>query len=232
VIVRMAHATLALQVLRALTVTVAARQVIVLAGRGRFGYHGAGLSRRRKLARFPIWAALAAAGFSGAALADSIDINLNDDSIQATYAAYWGAADFSVGFVSNSDKDDWVASVGLLARGTNQSRAARSEVGLGGKVYVVSVGNRDLRALGLGGAGRVFPGGSPIAIGGYAFYAPDVVTGGDGENFWETGVHVDFEVVKNTADFYIGYRKLRAKLDDGSHVTVDSGGHVGVRISF
>ena len=204
---------------------------MVLAGGGTFGYHGAGFLRRRKLARLPILVALAAAGFSGTALADSIDINLNNDSIQATYASYWGAADFSVGFVSNRDTHDWVASAGLLALGTRQA-ATRTEVAVGGKVYLVSVGNSDLRALGLGGAVRVFPRNGPIGIGGYAFYAPDIVTGGDGKSFWEAGAHVDFEVVKNTADFYVGYRKFRAELNDGSHVTVDSGGHVGVRISF
>jgi len=184
------------------------------------------------LARLQIIPALlAAAGFGGTALADSIDINLNDHSVQATYASNWRAADFSVGVVSNRDTHDWVASAGLLALGTRQA-ATRTEVAVGGKVYLVSVGNSDLRALGLGGAVRVFPRNGPIGIGGYAFYAPDIVTGGDGKSFWEAGAHVDFEVVKNTADFYVGYRKFRAELNDGSHVTVDSGGHVGVRISF
>ena len=183
------------------------------------------------MARLRIFSALLAAGFSGAALADSIDINLNNDSIQAAYASIWRAADFSLGLVSNRETHDWVASAGLLAFGTRQA-ATRTEVAVGGKVYLVSVGNSDLRALGLGGAVRVFPRNGPIAIGGYAFYAPDIVTGGDGKSFWETGVHVDFEVMKNTADIYVGYRKIRAELNDGSHVTVDSGGHVGVRISF
>jgi len=182
--------------------------------------------------RLRFLAAVLVSGFSGSVLADSIDINLNSDSIQATYASYWGAADFTAGFVSNGEQDDWVASVGLLARGTKQSQRSRSDVGLGGKVYVVSVGNRDIYALGLGGAGRVFPGNGSIGIGGYGFYAPDVVTGGDGKSFWEAGVYVDFEVVKNTADIYVGYRKLRAELDTGANVTVDKGGHVGVRISF
>lgn len=184
------------------------------------------------MARLQVLVALLAASISGTALADSIDINLNHDSIEAAYASYWRSADFTVGFISNRDQDDWVASVGLLARGTNQSRTSRSDVGLGGKAYVVSVGNRNVYALGLGGAGRIFPGNGSIGIGGYAFYAPDIVTGGKGKSFWEAGAHVDFEVVKNTADIYIGYRKLRAELNDGSHVTVDSGGHVGVRISF
>jgi YfaZ precursor len=176
--------------------------------------------------------ALLAMALSGPALADSIDINLNSDSIQAEYASYWRTADFTLGLLSNRDTKDWVASAGLLARGAKQTAGSRTEVGLGGKVYVVSVGHDDIEALGLGGAVRVFPGNGPIGIGGYAFYAPDIVTGGDGKRFWETGVHLDFEVIRDTADIYIGYRKLRAELNDGSHVTADKGGYVGVRISF
>lgn len=172
-----------------------------------------------------------ATAFSGTALADSIDINLNHHSIQATYTSYWRTADFGLGLVSNRDTHDWVASAGLLARGERDTRM-RTEVGVGGKVYVVSVGNSDIEALGLGGAVRVFPGNGPIGIGGYGFYAPDIVTGGDGKKFWEAGVHVDFEVVRDTADFYVGYRKLRAELDNGAHVTVDSGGNFGIYISF
>lgn len=171
-------------------------------------------------------------GLNGAALADAINLNLNNDSIQAAYTSYWRTADFSLGLLSNRDTHDWVASAGLIARGTREGPKARTEAGVGGKVYVVSVGDSDIEALGLGGEVRVFPGNGPIGVGGYVYYAPDIVTGGDGKKFWETGVHVDFEVVRDTADIYVGYRKLRAELVDNSRVTVDSGGHVGVRINF
>lgn len=171
-------------------------------------------------------------GFSAAVWADAIDINLSNDSIEAQYTSYWRTADFILGAVSNRDTHDWVASAGLLARGTKESTGTRTEVGLGGKVYVVSVGDADIEALGLGGSVRVFPNNGPIGIGGRLFYAPKVVTGGDADKFLETGVHVDWELIRDTADIYVGYRKLRAQLDDGSRVTVDSGGHVGVRIRF
>jgi YfaZ precursor len=186
-----------------------------------------------RLAMFPaIFTALLAAAFSGAAMADSIDVNLNNDTIQAEYASYWRTADFTLGGLWNRDTHDWVATAGLLARGAKQTQGSRTEVGVGGKAYVVSVGDSDIRALGLGGAARVFPGNGPFGIGGYAFYAPNVVTGGDAKNFWEAGAHLDFEVIRDTADIYVGYRKLRAELNDGTHVTVDKGGHVGVRIRF
>lgn len=182
--------------------------------------------------RLRVFLAALAAGFSGPGSADSIDINLNNDSIQAIYASDWSTGEFNVGLLSNSDKDNWVASVGLLALGDKRTRGTRTEVGVGGKIYYASAGNRDVYALGLGGQLRVFPNDGPIGIGGYAFYAPDIVTSGDGKKFWEAGARVEFEVVQGTASVYLGYRKVRTELDNGSHVTVDSGSHAGLWIYF
>lgn len=182
--------------------------------------------------RFHLFLAAVAASFSIPVLADSVDLNLNNDSIQATYATNWRAAEFNVGLLSNTDKNDWVASIGLLALGEKQTGESRTEGGLGGKIYLADVQNKDVLALGLGGQFRVFPSNGPIGIGGYAYYAPDIVTAMDGKKFWEWGARVEFEMVKKTANIYVGYRKVRTDLDNNSNVTIDSGGHVGVRISF
>lgn len=182
--------------------------------------------------RLRIFLAALAAVFSGAAAADALDINLNDESVQAVYTTNWRAAEMNVGLLSNSDQDDWAASVGLLALGEQQSGATRIEGGLGGKIYLVDVANQDVLALGLGGQFRTFPGNGPIGIGGYLYYAPEIVTAMDGDKLWEIGVRAEFEVVKNTANAYVGYRKMRADLDDGRNITVDSGLHVGVKITF
>ena len=122
--------------------------------------------------------------------------------------------------------------MGLLALGEQLSGGTRTEGGLGGKLYLADVRNKDVLALGLGGQFRVFPNNGPIGFGGYAYYAPDIVTAMDGKKFFEWGARVEFEMVKKTANIYLGYRKVRADLDNNSRVTVDSGGHVGVRISF
>ena len=182
--------------------------------------------------RLRIFLAAVAAGFSVPVLADSLDINLNNDSVQAIYATDWRKAEFNAGFLSNGDQNDWVASMGLLASGEKQTGEMRTEAGLGGKVYVADVSNKDVLALGLGGQFSVHPNNGPIGFGGYLYYAPDVITFMDGKKFWEWGVRAEFEVVKKTANIYVGYRKVRADLDNNSNVTVDSGGHVGVKISF
>ncbi|MEK9133863.1 MAG: YfaZ family outer membrane protein [Pseudomonadota bacterium] len=182
--------------------------------------------------RLRIFLAAVAAGFSAPVLADSLDINLNNDSVQAIYATDWRKAEFNAGFLSNSDQNDWVASMGLLASGEKQTSEMRTEAGLGGKVYVADVSNKDVLALGLGGQFSVHPNNVPVGFGGYLYYAPDVITFMDGKKFWEWGVRAEFEVVKKTANIYVGYRKVRADLDNNTNVTVDSGGHVGVKISF
>ncbi len=182
--------------------------------------------------RLRIYLATVAACVSGPVLADSLDINLSNDSVQAIYATNWRTAEFNMGVLFNNDRDDWVASVGLLASGEKQTGEGRTEAGLGGKIYAASVSNDDVLALGLGGQFRFFPNNGPIGLSGFLYYAPDIVTFMDGKKFWEWGARVEFEVVKKTANVYLGYRKVRADLDNNAHVTVDSGGHAGVRISF
>lgn len=182
--------------------------------------------------RFRILLAALALSASGAVGADSIDINLNNETVQGTYATKWRAAEFDAGALYNNDRNDWFANAGLLAFGEKDTPGARYEAGVGGKIYGASVDNNDILALGLGGQFRVFPGNGPFAIGGYIYYAPDVVTFMDGKKFWEGGLRLEYEIIKKTASIYVGTRKVRADLDNGAHETVDSGGHVGVKIVF
>lgn len=182
--------------------------------------------------RLRIILAALAAGISGAVSADSIDINLNNDSIQAIYATNWRAAESNAGLLTNTDQHDWAAHIGLLALGERQTGNTRIEGGLGGRLYLADVANQDVLALGLGGAVRSFPNNGPIGLAGYLYYAPDIVTAMDGEKFWEWGARVEFEMVKKTANIYLGYRKMRAELDDGRDINVDSGLHAGIKITF
>jgi hypothetical protein len=181
---------------------------------------------------YRLFLAVLAAGFSGAVLADSLDINLNNDSVEAIYGTKVGTAGFSAGALYNNDQDDWVANAGLLASGERQTNQTRIEAGLGGRIYGGSVSNQNILALGLGGQISVFPNNGPFGFGAYGYYAPDIVTFMDGKKFWEYGMRAEFEVVRKTASVYVGYRKVQADLDNNDNVTVDSGANVGVKISF
>jgi hypothetical protein len=171
--------------------------------------------------------------FGGGALADSFDINLSSDSIQAVYGRAFGAAEVTAGalYVDKGD-NPWAAHLGLLVSGEPRSSASRSEAGLGARLYFASAGSNDAAALALGGQFRWFPGDGLVGVGAYGYFAPDIVTGLDANRLWEAGARVELEVVRGTAHVYLGYRRLELRLDNDADVTLDKGGHVGVRIAF
>ena len=71
----------------------------------------------------------------GAALANSLDINLSDDSIQAVYGNAFGAGEFTVGahYIEEDGNADsrWAAHLGLIATGQPFGASSKSEAGLG-----------------------------------------------------------------------------------------------------
>ena len=179
--------------------------------------------------RLIAFALLAAASFSAAA--GSVDLNLSNDTIEAKYYGNAGAADWTFGGLYNRDTKDRAVNVGLLATGDSTFGNSRIEGGLGGKLYSVTVGNADLVALALGGQLRWFPGNGSFAFGGYAFYAPHVVTLMDGQRFYDIGVRAEVEVIRNSF-VYVGYRQVQAELDNNVKLNVDKGGFVGLQIKF
>ena len=172
--------------------------------------------------------------FGSGVLADSFDINLSDDSIHAVYGRTFGAGEVTAGafYVDKGNDDPWAVHLGLLVSGEPRSTASRSEAGLGARLYFASAGSNDAAALALGGQFRWFPGDGPVGVGAYGYVAPDIVTGLDAKRLWEAGARVELEAVRGTAHVYLGYRRLELRLDNGTDVTVDKGGHVGVRIAF
>ena len=179
--------------------------------------------------RWIVFAVFAAASFS--AVAGTIDINLSNDTIEAKYDSAAGAADWTFGALYNRDEKNYAFNVGLLAAGDTSAGGSRIEGGVGGKIYTVRVAESDVAALALGGQVRWFPNNGSFAIGGYAFYAPKVVTFMDGQNFYDTGIRGEVEVIKNSS-VYIGYRWTRAELDNGTSPYVDKGGFAGLQVKF
>jgi hypothetical protein len=179
--------------------------------------------------RLIVFVLLAAASFSAAA--GSVDLNLSNDTIEGKFYANAGAADWTFGALYNRDSKDRALNVGLLAVGETSVANSRIEGGLGGKLYGVSVGSSEVLALALGLQARWFPGNGSFAVGGYAFYAPRVVTVLDGEQFWDIGVRAEVELIRNSF-LYVGYRQVRAELDNQDKVNVDKGGFVGMQIKF
>ena len=180
--------------------------------------------------RWIAFAALSAASFS--AVAGTVDVNLSNDTVEAKYQGpAAGSADWTFGGLYNRDQKDYALNIGVLATGDASSGNSRFEGGVGGKFYSVHVADSDVAALALGGQVRWFPGNNWLALGGYAFYAPKVVTFLDGSSFYDTGLRLEVEVIRNSF-VYVGYRWTRANLESGANPYVDKGGFVGLQVKF
>jgi hypothetical protein len=117
------------------------------------------------------------------------------------------------------------------------SRSPGLDAGLGLKLFGASAeveGQDDasLFALTVGGQLRFVPPPWPrVGASLQGFYSPDVVTFGDADRFSYLSAALEFRVLPQ-AEVYIGYREIRAGLEEGGTETVESGGHLGFQLDF
>ncbi len=91
----------------------------------------------------------------------------------------------------------------------------------------------------IGDAGRIiidvdrytFPQANRFGVGGHLYFAPDVLSFSDAEQFREVEIHASYNVIQD-ADVYIAYRNIQGEYDDGSEVTFDTGINIGIRVRF
>jgi hypothetical protein len=174
---------------------------------------------------------LALAG-TGTALADTIDVNVNNDVVEARYSMPVGTGQMGIGGLRHSVTNDWLIHAGFLGRGEARTSIGRSEVGLGGRVYGGSIGPHHVVSLALGADFSLYPSNQSVGVGAYLYYAPNVLSSRDVNRFLDAGVRVEFEVIKPTGVLYLGYRQIRATFQDGNRVMVDNHAHLGLRIGF
>jgi len=170
---------------------------------------------------------------SGAARAAGIlDLNINNDVAELKWGTSVGTGQLSFGGIYHDLSHDWLAYAGFLGRGEGGTSVGRTEAGIGGRVYGGPLGANDLLAVALGGEFTVYPSNGNIGVGGYGYYAPNVLSMRRVTRFWDAGLRVEFEVIKRTGYVYLGYRQIRGNLDVGTDVDFDRSGQIGMRIAF
>ncbi|MDX9740997.1 MAG: YfaZ family outer membrane protein [Gammaproteobacteria bacterium] len=190
-------------------------------------------SIRRAAALLPL---IAGTGFGAPALAD-IDLNLNDDAALVRYLAHDGAAgnfsrrEMDAGLLYTTDRD-YLLMFGAQLIAEAGASIPELEAGVGLKAFGIRFDSDNMFALAIGGQLRYsMPPHRRLVFGAEGYYAPDVVTSSPAENFSYFNVYAGYEVVPE-ALVYVGYRDIGADLRNRGDVTIDSGGHVGVRFAF
>lgn len=171
-------------------------------------------------------------------MADSLDLNLNDDTMRLTYEADMSSGMkgllLDAGYYYNerrkgSDAD--MAHVGLYVTGDNWSDAGVFNIKVGGRLIYTAVDPFDVMALGLGGEVRFSPV-QRVGLGANAYYAPRIASYLDGERYSEYGLKLDYQLLTQ-AFVYVGYRWIDVKVENVSgKFELDDSAHVGLKLLF
>lgn len=182
--------------------------------------------------RYSIFVALLV--FCVPVMADSIDVNLNNNTAQFQYIApvgysEEGKAELHAGFLYDNN-DNVLGDVGLLVMG-DMGKSSDTSLGVGLKAVAALSGDFSV-ALALGGKIRFTPfANRRIGLVGLVYVAPKIVSFGGADFFVQGGISIEYEIIKH-AVAYVGYRNLRFGVENRPDMLDEKNGHLGVRISF
>ena len=165
----------------------------------------------------------------------AFDINLNDDAARAALFLRAGNPKLlaDLGWLHHQTRGD-VIHVGIHLVDEASDGKDPLQAGLGVRfVYTQpNIALVDGGALALGGFVRyTLPNANRFNVGGYLYYAPDVVSFGDVQEYYEVGARVGYNVVRD-ADVYLGVRSTKADYGGPGRFSFDSGLHIGFEIRF
>lgn len=175
---------------------------------------------------------------SSLAMGGTLDLNLSGDAVRLDFATPMSASglEADVSFLHHEEDngvDADIAGLGLHLVDDAAQNVNPFRVGIGAKLFFMDTEVLDGGALGVGGFFRwTLPQYNRFALGGSVHFAPDVVSFGDAETFLAYTVRGEYEILRQ-ANVYIGYRRVRAEFTGvPDKVTLDSGVHFGIRITF
>jgi hypothetical protein len=172
------------------------------------------------------------------AQATELELALSPDSLYGEFITDstlvgGGGADLSVGMFYNED-DDILGNLGLLVSGMPAGQLPFT-FGLGARFYGGRVKQRNDQTtynLAIGGrAMYTIAANIPMHLGTQIFYAPKITSWSDGEQLLDFAVRYEIELVPQTSAF-VGYRLLKANLEEGGNPKLDNNVHLGVHLSF
>ncbi|MDP9142949.1 MAG: YfaZ family protein [Pseudomonadota bacterium] len=177
---------------------------------------------------------------STAAQAEIFDLSIGDNSFRA---AIYGplsrlASDkkgqYDVGAIVRPKREDdlLVAHVGALLTGDAGAKQFELAAGLGVRGVYIGRDHDSGGAFAVGGQAEArYPGFDRLGLSVYGYYAPEVLSMGEFDQYYEVGVGLDYQVLKD-ASVYIGYRNVNVELEGGGDITADNGLHGGLRLDF
>jgi hypothetical protein len=176
---------------------------------------------------------------AGPALAaeNTLDIGLNADAVRGVYSHTFDQPGLRLdgGWLHHQDNGD-VLHAGLLVVGDagGGGRAGKITAGLGARLAFFDGDGSDREGFALAPGARVtwtLPRWDRVSITGEGYFAPDILAGGDAEEFIDLAVRGAYAVTRQ-ARIYVGARYVRGDFDGAGDVRFDTGLHAGLDVSF
>jgi hypothetical protein len=167
--------------------------------------------------------------------ADLIDLSFNSDALRLQYAHEFksNAMNLDAGWLYNSDTGDAVH-VGFYVAGEASSGSNPVTAGVGVRLVYTNgdLSNQSGFALPIGGFVRYSPRkANRLAIDGQAYFAPDVLSLGDAEQYEDFTLRFSYNVIQ-AADIYIGARYVKGEYKNVAAARFDTGLHIGATVRF
>ncbi len=177
---------------------------------------------------------------SGAVLADTLDINLNNNTAQLRYGTgtatqAQGTPDFHVGLLYNNS-NSLLANAGILVA-NNIDGAPGLSIGVGLEVLAAIIKDNPptksaASAVAVDAVVRYSPpAASQFGVFGELNYGPRIVAFGDATRYTLAGTGVQYELSPQTL-VYVEYRRISFGIKDGPNAVLDYGWHLGLKLSF
>jgi predicted porin len=183
-----------------------------------------------------------AAGFllvaSTAAMANMLDFNLNNNTVQFQFSTANGVtaqgnADLHAGLLFNN-RHSVLVNGGVMQR---NPMADGLSVGVGLEALAATIKDNwpthsTASAVAIDADVRFSPIGAPqVGFSGELHYAPNILTFGDAVRYSQGIVRVDYELAPATM-IYAGYRKITFGIKNAPAAVLDSGPHIGLKLAF
>jgi len=169
-------------------------------------------------------------------IADNIDFNVGSDAVRFTYAIPIGSSDYgrkdiTFGILYNEDDNTFIdAALHIIDEAG--SKFPGMEVGIGPKVYFGQTNSEDYLTVGFEALGNYrLAKMNRIVLGAYGYYAPGILSFIDADELWEMHFRASYELIPS-ASIYLGYRKIRAKVNVKNERTIDDSFHFGLIMEF
>lgn len=172
---------------------------------------------------------------SATALADEFNLSFNADSVRAEYARPLSSRplQWDLGWLHHTDNGDAIhGSLNVVGKLKEGSAPISGGVGLRLAYTNGDASNQTGYGLGLGGFAKyVFPRYDRLSLRGHAYYAPEVLSGNDMEEYQDYALQLAYNVLRE-ADAYVGLRYVSADYEEASSANYSTWAHIGMAFRF